>query len=382
MGLHAHVLPGSIVVHKHGDPTGPHAHEGEELGAPADENVDGRWHEHVLHMGEERGLRVRHRHANADAKHDHSESALVAAPGDLLLVPLRPQGWRVLFPAWQKEHPWWDLWPIHEITFTHAKAHFSSSGVNDAWPGALTVVTQGFKLIFGILAWFWGRGDDSAAFYNASLWAMLGVSAALTACWLSFWRRSPISVALTLANYALYVNGWALSVLTLYDQLEAKYKIDARLALLPVLGPPAYITLRTVLFFPSAARRTRFLLAALSNRSVPLDMNLHVVGPPNTRKSHGFLVMLNSYAMVVTMGSKVVIFSLGAVTAGEVAAHVAHLLSTVWASLFAIRCRQLALDCYEGTAAEAASRAAAPAAPIGKADAEPTGGCSPAAVEG
>merc|ERR1719471_2243099 len=80
-------------------------------------------------------------------------------------------------------------------------------------------------------------------------------------------------------------------------------------------------------------------------------MNMHVVGPPETRPSHGFLVLLNSYSGVVTLGSKVVVFTLEYKTlgVGEACAHVGHLLSTVWAALYAIRCRQLALDCYEGT---------------------------------
>ncbi|CAK0837469.1 unnamed protein product [Prorocentrum cordatum] len=177
---------------------------------------------------------------------------------------------------------------------------------------------------------------------------MLGMSACLTVCWLSIWRHSPINVLMTLVNYMLYINGWVLSVLVIYNELEPTYKIPSEFGMAPVLVPPLYVTFRTLLFFPSAARRTRFLLAALSNRSVPLEMNLHVVGPAATRKSHGFLVMLNSYAMVVTLCSKVVVFRLTAMGVGEALAHVAHLLSTVWASLFAIRCRQLALDCYQG----------------------------------
>lgn len=370
MGFHAHVTASSVVVHNHGGLAKPHSHVGEELGVPAEENASGCWHEHVMLTAGGSGLRIRHRHAHPDTEHEHSESALVAAPEDMLLVPLQPRGWRALFPAWRKDHPWWDIWPIAEITPSHAKAHFNSSGVDDTWPGALTVVTQGFKLILGVVAWFWGRGDASAGFYNAPLWAMLGVSASLTVCWLYIWRHSPISVLLTLINYMLHINGWVLSVLTLYDELEPTYKIPSEFALVPVLVPPAYVTFRTLVFFPSAARRTRFLLAALSNRSVPLEMNLHVVGPADTRKSHGFLVMLNSYAMVVTLCSKVVVFSLTAMGVGEALAHVAHLLSTVWASLFAIRCRQLALDCYQGADVATDSSSVRLAESLGKPGAE------------
>merc|ERR1712048_1260704 len=101
------------------------------------------------------------------------------------------------------------------------------------------------------------------------------------------------------------------------------------------------------MFFPSPQRRQRFLLAALSNRSVPLEMNFYVVGPQETWKSHGFLTMLNSYAIMSTLVAKVVVFTLQHPSAAALAAHCLHLINVWWASLYAIRCRQIAIDCYQ-----------------------------------
>merc|ERR1719361_2542169 len=125
-------------------------------------------------------------------------------------------------------------------------------------------------------------------FYESALWAIAAVSAMLTTCWVWIWPHGLRNVGLTLVNYVLYINGWTLSVLVLYGRLEKVYKVPQYLALIPVLVPPVYVSARTLLFFPSPVRRRRFLLAALSNRAVPLELNMYAVGPGDTWLSHAF----------------------------------------------------------------------------------------------
>lgn len=317
------------------------------------EYAEGYDHEHMM---EADGLRIRHKHMSSDKAHvhygeSHEPRASIKSLGEVELMPLRPDGLRILFPKWVREHPWYMIWPFWDSWPGHAKAHFNSSGVNDLWPGALTVLTQGWKIAIATTLWFYGRDFDGThnnehAFYRAALWAILGQSIVLTACWIYIWPQGLVNVAFTLVNYALYVNGWVLSIMTLYERVEPVYGVRPEWALIPALAPPVYVTTRTILFFPSAKRRIRFLLAALSNRGVPLELNFHVVGPAETRQSHQFLTMLNSWAMVSTLVSKGVIFNLEIPGPLAAAAHGAHLVSIWWASLYAIRCRQIALDCF------------------------------------
>lgn len=359
MEYHTHVTPnGSITCHSH-EVDGRHVHEEADASLVGVNDADGSVHEHEF--GSQ--MRIRHRHLTTHVdQHSHDGEVLQ----NVILLPPKPAGARKLFPSWIVPHPCYDIWPLHHIRPSHAKAHFNTSGVDDVWPGALTVLTQAFKIAIGILAWAY-RNEDDDSFYRATLFSIAAVSLLLVSAWCYIWaRQSMVNVILTLSNYILYTNGWTLSVIVLYDNLEATYRIPQQLALIPVLGPPAYITLRTLLFFPSPGRRQRFLLAALSNRSVPLELNFYVVGPHETWLSHGFLTMLNSYAMVSTLIAKAVVFSLQRPSTASLIAHCIHLLSVWWASLYAIRCRQIAVDCYKAAEIQAVRVSTSAADVVGK----------------
>lgn len=350
---HAHVLPwGRYVAHTHVHDTGMvHEHElgafalvaEDDVGAAARDEVKkspaANSHEHPLGSS---GLRFRHAHPSSEAAHDHQAELL----SDVQILPPVPSGWRVFFPAWAPAlHPWWHLWPACHMHVSHATAHFDSSGVDDRWCGALTIATQGFKVCIALGAFFWGAAHPKD-FMIVWIVAVVVMSVSLCAAWCRICPQDRISICLTLAYYVLYIQGWILSAVTLYQRLEIVYGIPVWMGLIPTLGPPLYVTTRTILFFPSPRRRKRFLLAALSNRSVPCCFNFYVVGPKETWRTHAFLVMLNSWAMWSTLASKVVIFSLRWPGEGLFIAHALHLLSTWWASLYAIRCRQIAIDCF------------------------------------
>lgn len=98
---------------------------------------------------------------------------------------------------------------------------------------------------------------------------------------------------------------------------------------------------------PSCVKRHElFPLAALSNRSIPLATNFEIVGPPFTTKSHGMLVMLNTYSIVSTFISKLVVLSLERNLLLWLV-HIFHFGTTCYAILYSIRLRQIAFDIYE-----------------------------------
>lgn len=368
-GYHVHQLhSGETVCHAHDseDDTNlkEHSHDNYDApevaagaGAPPQEQSPGKVHEHVLKKEGGSGvIRIRHRHPVPPEGHAHQGEAL----GEVELLPLRARGWRVLFPAWTAPHPWWHVWPVCHSRPSHAKFHFNSSGIDDFWPGALTAFTQLFKVAVAVFAWCFGR-DDPDAFYNPALWATLAVCVVLGGAWMWIWPNY-LNILLSIVNYGLYEHGWTLSLMTLYRRVQPVYHIPQPCALVFVLVPPAYIAFRTLLFLPSPVRRKRFLLAALNNRAMPLELNMYVVGPKQTVQSHEFLTAMNSYTMLSTLASKVVIFSLERPALGDIIAHVAHVVTTVWATLYAIRCRQIALDTFPraGPAAPDAAGGATP----------------------
>lgn len=162
------------------------------------------------------------------------------------------------------------------------------------------------------------------------------------------------NIILSIVAWGFYIVGWSASVLALTRKLPT-FGDGTWVAygVLVVLAPPVYISARTVLvFLTGVEKRVRLLpLAALSNRSVPLGMNSHLVGPvPETWDSHRMLVMLNVYAVLGTLAAKIVAFLVDPDLMVDyplfLLLHISHLFATSWAALYSIRLRQNAMDRY------------------------------------
>lgn len=305
-------------------------------------------------------ITFRHRHEElhetSESKHEknHNHNEFKIGAYDKIgiykgnqVMPVRQKGFSLLqslWPSWVMPHKWFDIMPFHQIWLKHSKRHYNSSGLSNNLAGGLTLLTQGFKISIIVAAYFLMNSDSSnkTEVYIKLLIAMLCMAALLLANWIIIWHQDISNCVISIINWWLYVNGWLLSAFTLFDRINPR-----GIALIPVLLPPVYVFLRTILFFPKETRREGFLLAAISNRSVPLGVNFHVVGPPETFDSHRFLIMLNIYSFFSTLISKGLVFGLETNLHPIVyVMHGAHLFFTLYSSLFQIRCRQIALDSF------------------------------------
>ena len=263
--------------------------------------------------------------------------------GDVVL-PVR--AWTLkdwVWPTHVRPHPWYDVLPVHHFWFRHSAAFFNSSGIHNAWPGGLILLTQGVKILIFLFAFVRGveEEQDERDILRADYISMGCVGTVLLASWCWVWQDRPNCV-LSLVNWCFYYNGWTLSALTFLRRLPRGA------AFVIIMAVPVWIFVRTALLFVlGRARWERFLLAAISNRSVPLSVNFHVVGPKETWDSHRFLVMLNLWTFFATIGSKVIVFALDPHLPGyQWAIHIIHLMLALYTAVYQIRCRQIALDSW------------------------------------
>jgi len=281
----------------------------------------------------------------------HQKGGAAPAPGESCLGNHKNSSWRQrIWPSWTRAHPWYDVLPLHHIWFTHSKQHYSGQDrIGDCTAGALTVLTQGSKCLVALLGFALGREEDT--WERVHLWSMVGflglVAPLLYGVWVRKWGDL-MNCTISILAWITYINGWTLAILVLYRRLPERLGLPAEVGLVIALGPPLYITVRTALFgFLKPGRRLLFPLAALSNRSVPIDLNYHIVGPKATWNSHRMLVMLNCYAASASFLAKFVAILLDpdqVLVPGLLIQHVFHLITTVYAALYGIRCRQIALD--------------------------------------
>eukprot|EP00053_Salpingoeca_punica_P021803 m.213394 g.213394 ORF g.213394 m.213394 type:complete len:344 (+) comp25578_c0_seq1:92-1123(+) len=299
------------------------------------------WHKH--NFGD---IVYQHKHSD-DEQHDEALLTLgtfdkAIYKGNQVLPPEQHGLRNAIFPSWTRPHPWYDVLPVQQAWLSHASRHYNSSGISNKVAGALTLLTQGYKTAaLCVLYGFFGSSYEDTVYY--AILASTGVMAlVLLALWVRLWRHDVPDCLLSCFNWCFYVNAWFLGARTLFAKV-----FMSELGFLVQLVPPAYVFLRTLLFFTKEQRRAAFLLAAISNRSVPLSVNKYVVGPAETVNSHRFLVLLNLYAFFATIVSKVIIFALDPGLPPLIwAVHIIHLLLTLHCSLFQIRCRQIALDTY------------------------------------